>query len=115
MTATEDDIPPLEVQTKSDVDRLTPEARAAHDRFMAAAERLEQLGVEVIEALAEAEACGVEVRQLDIDVIKTRLAEQIPYALKFKAGQLLPTRIGRLIIRVPNVKAKGGGDGSPAV
>lgn len=101
MSTTEDEMPPpLQKQELSDYDRMTPESQAAHDRFMAAAGWLEKLGAEALEALAEAQACGVDVRQLDADVIQTRLIEQIPYALKFRAGQLLPARVGRLVLRL---------------
>lgn len=69
------------------------------DKLMRSSERVKTAAQEMEAALTEAASLGVEVRQIDLDVVKTRFTEQLPYQLQFRAGGLLPPITGTLIIR----------------
>lgn len=69
------------------------------DKLIRSSERVKTAAEEMEAALTEAASLGIEVRQIDLDVVKTRFTEQLPYQLKFRAGGLLPPITGTLIIR----------------
>lgn len=70
---------------------------------------MERAANTMLSALADARCVGADLRQSDIDIIKTRYLVQIPYALRFTAGQLLPPITGTLNITLDDASVKNGG------
>ena len=88
---------------------MSPETQAAVDALGAAANGVERAASLLLEALSEADRLGEYVWPSDIDIVKARYLEQIPYALRFAAGQLLPPITGTLNISLDDATIKNGG------
>ena len=82
---------------------MSPEIAAAVQKLNDVADRVEAAASEMWKALAAAQEIGVPIRQSDADTIRTRFAEQIPYSIRFRAGQLMPPITGQLNVTFDSV------------
>lgn len=67
-----------------------PEIEAAQAKLASVGERLTEDSKRLLNTLLDAQACGAEVRQLDIQTIRVRYMTQIPQSLKSKIDALKP-------------------------
>lgn len=79
---------------------LSPAIAAAIDELNAKADELEAAATVLLQALEGAGEAGAIIRESDIATIKTRFLQQIPYGLRFKAGQLMPPLTGTLVLNL---------------
>lgn len=86
---------------------MAPEVKAAFDKIVACAEKLNAAVQAALEALAEAQSFGVEVRQSDVDLLHTRLGEQVSRQIRMKAGSLLPPVHATLVLKLDPAEVKG--------
>lgn len=82
---------------------ISPAIKAAIDELNTKADELEAAARVLLEALEGAGEAGAVIRESDIATIKTRFLEQIPYGLRFKAGQLMPPLTGTLVLNLDSV------------
>jgi hypothetical protein len=71
-------------------------------------QRIRKWALEGEALLTEVQAAGVELRQSDADALRTRFFEQLPYALQFKAGALLPPVTASATIVIDDLQARAG-------
>lgn len=82
---------------------ISPAIQAAIDELNTKADELEAAATVLLAALEGAGEAGAVIRESDIATIKTRFLVQIPYGLRFKAGQLMPPLTGTLNLNLDSV------------